>query len=46
MLENEESSTLYFYKIEDLIGLKVESDFFTEDSEAIQIKNYTLTRIT
>ena len=29
-----------------MIGLKVESDFFAEGSEAISIKNYTLTDIT
>ena len=29
-----------------MIALKIESDFYTDESEAIGIKNYTLTRLT
>ena len=41
-----EINSPYYYKIEDLIELKIESDFYTDESEEIGIKNYTLTRIT
>ena len=36
----------YFYDIDNLIEMKMESDFYTEEMREIQIYNYTLTRIT
>ena len=36
----------FFYDIDDIVELKVESDFYSEEEQEIQIYNYTLTRMT
>ena len=36
----------YFYDIQNVLELKIDSDFYTSEMPEIQISNYTLTRIT
>lgn len=36
----------FYYEIEDIIGLRVQSDFFIDESDAIKISRFWLTRIT
>ena len=44
LLQEEVSS--YKYDIKDVVDLKIESSFHTEDSSIIKIKDYNLTRLT